>query len=81
LCIFHAFKIVQTDKDVSKFFMKIVKETMDYREENDQQRNDFMQLMIQLKNKGIIEDVEDKSQKGTNRYATWLIMFFVWFIL
>jgi len=38
-------------KDVSKYFMKMVKDTVEYREKNDVKRNDFMQLLIQMKNK------------------------------
>lgn len=35
---------------------------MDYREKNDVKRNDFMQLLIQLKNKGQLEDVDDDKE-------------------
>jgi len=38
-------------KDVSKYFMKMVRDTVEYREKNDVKRNDFMQLLIQMKNK------------------------------
>lgn len=37
--------------DVSAFFMKIVRETVAYREENHVHRGDFMDLLIALKNK------------------------------
>lgn len=37
------------DKDVSDFFMKIVKETIEYREVSGHRRNDFMQLLIDMK--------------------------------
>lgn len=39
-----------TKTAVSKFFMKAVKETVDYREKNHVFRKDFMQLLIELKN-------------------------------
>ena len=32
---------------------------MDYREKNNIKKNDFLQLLIQLKNKGEIEDVDE----------------------
>jgi cytochrome P450 family 6 len=37
--------------DVSDFFMRIVKETIDYRELNAVERKDFMDLLIAIKNK------------------------------
>ena len=38
---------------------------MDYRETNNVKRNDFMDLLIQLKNKGKLDDVDidDKYKK------------------
>lgn len=40
-----------TREDVLTFFMKVVRETVDYREKNNINRNDFMDLLIKLKNK------------------------------
>ncbi|EEZ99243.2 cytochrome P450 6BS1 [Tribolium castaneum] len=46
---------------VTGFFQRVVNETIRYREENNVTRNDFMQLLIQLKNKGKLEgDGEEK---------------------
>jgi cytochrome P450 family 6 len=38
--------------------MEMVRETVEYRERNDMKRNDFMQLLIQMKNKtlGVAEE-------------------------
>lgn len=36
-------------KEIIDFFFSLVQQTMDYREKNNVQRNDFMQLMINLK--------------------------------
>ena len=45
--------------EVSNFFMGLVNDVIDYREKNNVAHNDFMQLLIQLKNKGKIEDDGD----------------------
>ena len=52
------FKVNIFPTDVSKYFRAMVKDTVEYREANNIQRKDFMQLMIQLKNKtlGLEED-------------------------
>ena len=52
-------------KDVSKYFMKMVRDTVEYREENDVKRNDFMQLLIQMKNETLRVDEEEDIQLST----------------
>jgi cytochrome P450 family 6 len=47
----YTLKLSLIPKDVSNYFRKMVTETLEYRENNNVERNDFMQLMIQLKNK------------------------------
>lgn len=42
-------------KDSTDFFMSIIDETVKYREANDVHRNDFIHLMMQLKNNGTLE--------------------------
>ncbi|CAH1401358.1 unnamed protein product [Nezara viridula] len=42
--------------EVEEFLIKLVTDTIEYREKNDIKRNDFMDLLIQLKNKGTIGD-------------------------
>jgi cytochrome P450 family 6 len=44
--------------EVNKHVIRTVKEVMDYREKNNVSRNDFMQLLIELKNKGRVQDDE-----------------------
>lgn len=39
------------DDDVSEFFMRVVRETIEYRKKTGNSRNDFMQLLIELMNK------------------------------
>lgn len=74
---------------VTKFFMGMLKDTVDYREKNNIYRKDFMHLLIQLKNRGLIsddeqimpqqsDDVSDKSQKITfNELAAQAFVFFI----
>ncbi|XP_069672115.1 probable cytochrome P450 6a13 isoform X2 [Periplaneta americana] len=54
------FKLAMVPHDVTKFFQTAVWETVKYREENNIQCNDFLQLMIQLKNSGICEAFENE---------------------
>jgi cytochrome P450 family 6 len=44
-----ALKLPLTPRNVSTFFRKVVKETIEFREKNDEKRNDFLQLLIALK--------------------------------
>jgi len=45
--------------EAGNFFIGVVKDVIDYREKNNVVRKDFMQLLLQLKNKGKIEDDGD----------------------
>lgn len=53
-----------TNSDVEKFFMDIVQETVNYRESNDIKRNDFMNLLLQIKNKGKVDDTDSNASVG-----------------
>ncbi|XP_068907405.1 probable cytochrome P450 6a14 [Tenebrio molitor] len=54
--VLRATKLKLTKSDVEKFFMKVVRDTVDYREKNNIFRKDFMHLLIQLKNRGTVTD-------------------------
>lgn len=43
-------------RDISNYFTKVVEETVEYREKNNVTKNDFIHLLIQLKNKGYLDD-------------------------
>jgi cytochrome P450 family 6 len=45
-----ALKLSIVRKDTTKFFIDTIKATIDHREANNVKRNDFLQLLIQLKN-------------------------------
>jgi cytochrome P450 family 6 len=44
------------DPKVSKYFRSMFKDTVNYRERNNITRNDFMQLLIQIKNNVNLDD-------------------------
>jgi cytochrome P450 family 6 len=37
-------------EDISSFYMNVVRDTVKYREDNKVERNDFMDLLIKMKN-------------------------------
>ena len=63
-----ALKVTINPPDITKFFMKVVEETVGYRERNNVTRNDFMQLLIQLKNRGYLDTDNPDSDKGQSEY-------------
>ncbi|XP_060525395.1 cytochrome P450 6a2-like isoform X2 [Cylas formicarius] len=52
---------------VTSFFQGVVRETIEYRERNNVIRKDFMQLLIQLKNNGRIDDDGQRESQGSFR--------------
>jgi cytochrome P450 family 6 len=50
------FKLRGLDPEISKYFRRMVRDTVSYREKNNVRRNDFMQLLIQIKNRGNVEE-------------------------
>ncbi|XP_070495511.1 probable cytochrome P450 6d5 [Chironomus tepperi] len=57
--LMSVFKVKFAPNDVDEFFMKIVREIVEYREKNNFSRNDFMDLLIQLKNQGYVSADKD----------------------
>lgn len=51
-------------KDTTEFLRNTFWDTINYRESNKITREDFLDLLIQLKNKGHIEDSEDGEKNG-----------------
>ena len=47
------------DPRISKYFLNVFEETVNYRERNNITRNDFMQLLIQIKNKVKLDEDND----------------------
>uniref|UniRef100_A0A1I8PTG9 Cytochrome P450 n=1 Tax=Stomoxys calcitrans TaxID=35570 RepID=A0A1I8PTG9_STOCA len=47
--------VKETVADVEEFFLDIVRNTVDYREQNNVKRNDFMDMLIDLKNNKLMK--------------------------
>lgn len=73
--VLDTLRVSTLDSDVSKYFRRMVEETVKYREENDVKRNDFLQLLIHLKQKGSLnsehgdEDLIGEELDGTGDTA------------
>jgi len=52
-------KLDTIDPKVSKYFRNMVEDTVNYRESNNVTRNDFMQLLIHIKNKVNVDDEKE----------------------
>lgn len=48
-------RIKVTAESVEKFMFSVVKQNLDYREKNNVSRNDFFQLLIQIRNSGKVQ--------------------------
>lgn len=64
-------------KETSDFFMNVVKETVEYREKNKTNRNDFMHLLIQLKNTGALEGESTTGSVSIEEIAAQAFIFFL----
>ncbi|EFA02820.1 cytochrome P450 6BQ6 [Tribolium castaneum] len=66
--VLHAMKFKVTPSDVETFFMKVIRDTVGYREKNNVYRKDFLHMLIQLKNRGTVTDdekiTEDNGKTG-----------------
>ncbi|KAK9301989.1 hypothetical protein QLX08_005840 [Tetragonisca angustula] len=61
--VFNLFSIPFTEKDITNFFLKTFKETVEYREANNIERKDFLNLLMQLMRNGYVE-VDDNSNSS-----------------
>ncbi|XP_058820806.1 cytochrome P450 6a2-like [Topomyia yanbarensis] len=59
----NALGMKQLHEDVSSFFTKVVRDTIDYREKSNIVRNDFMDLLLKLKNTGRLEEAGEEIGK------------------
>lgn len=67
----RSFRMTLTNKRVDSFYRSLVLDTISFREENRVWRNDFMQLLIQLKDKGCLDvkDEEDNNNNNNNKLS------------
>ena len=72
--------VVVVPPDISSFFMKVVRETVDYREKNNQTRKDFMQLLIDLKNNKLANESGYKHDGNSLTVEEIAAQSFVFFI-
>ncbi|XP_055549579.1 probable cytochrome P450 6a14 [Wyeomyia smithii] len=75
--IARALHVTTVDSDVSEFFMGAVKQTVEYREQNKIERNDFMNLLIELKNANTSEKEDGLSALSIEEAAAQAFVFFL----
>lgn len=61
--------VKQMNTEIERFFMDVVKNTVEYREKNNIHRKDFMQLLLQLKNQGKVNDDENLNEVSKDHEA------------
>ncbi|KRT83649.1 cytochrome P450, partial [Oryctes borbonicus] len=67
------FGILNMDKDIAEFFTKVATDTYSYRKKNNIKRNDFMQLLMEMKD----ESHEEMSTLNMNEFIAQVILFFI----
>lgn len=73
------FKMKMTPDFINEFFMRVIRQTYDYREANEVNRNDFMSLLMQIQKYGKLKDdeVETVGTLTFNELAAQAFIFFV----
>lgn len=70
-------KMKLIDSRVTKFFMNLIGDIVKHREENNVKRNDFMSLLLQIKNTGRLEgESSDLGKMTFNELAAQVFLFF-----
>jgi cytochrome P450 family 6 len=64
--LLKVFKVHLLDPSISKYFLSVIEETVNYRERNNITRNDFMQLLIQIKNKVRLEEDNESFEQNVH---------------
>ncbi|XP_011865436.1 PREDICTED: probable cytochrome P450 6a14 [Vollenhovia emeryi] len=72
--IMDFFSIPFTDRGVTKFFTKMFHDNVEYRQSHNVVRHDFMNLLIQLMEKGYVEPDDEKDITSTSSNVNKLTM-------
>lgn len=72
--IMDFFSIPTTDRSVTKFFTKMFRDNVEYRQTHNIVRHDFMNLLIQLMEKGYVEADDDKDVNDISSTVNKLTM-------
>ena len=67
--IFDLFSVPYTEKEITNFFTKMFKDTVEHREANSIIRKDFLNLLMQLMKNGYI-DADDNTENGNVEQTT-----------
>lgn len=68
----------QFKPEVTRIIMKMLRETVRYREENKIKRNDFLSLLLQIKNDGKLEgESQELGKMSFNELAAQVFLFFI----
>jgi cytochrome P450 family 6 len=62
--VLSVLKLKPLDPKVSKYFRSMVEDTVNYRERNNIKRNDFMQLLIHIKNKVKLDEENENIEEN-----------------
>jgi cytochrome P450 family 6 len=62
--VLSVLKVRTLHPKIAKYFQSMVEDTVNYRERNNIKRNDFMQLLIQLKNKGKLDEENENIEEN-----------------
>ncbi|KAK5638810.1 hypothetical protein RI129_013105 [Pyrocoelia pectoralis] len=69
--------ICTTPTEVTKFFLKIMEETVRYREKNNIMRNDFLQILLELKNSNEMKEVKGSQNFTIEELTAQAFIFFL----
>lgn len=74
----RALRIRTISREITDFFYDLLSDTIKYREEHNVQRNDFLSLLLQLKNTGKLEG--DDTELGTLTFSELAAQVFLFFV-